>query len=561
MNDIKLLVARNKFLMAKNFYFNMDKFIKIVNDNNDEFFNLLEILKEEKFIKSHFALDINKDVGLLQKHIKSFFTGVFNESYISSIAKGLLESYPTLIRVNLAQNKKSLVYDDFLKEDFEIYNEDPDFKKGESLFVRIIEIDGYKFILDKISTFKDDERESFLTSLSNLFKASNNLESKTRKEKILILKKSFPDLFLAYMITMAELFDIDEEIIFEHKKEEIKNYFFSNEDLEIFERFSKISQAKNSLNEDELIYIFSVLEGFLNNKSLNFSDFSKFSFIDIIKDAALKGAFLNSSQFKKAVLSLRDFYNYALKYSDRFKKPYEELNEISENIFIYLNNLENSTEGFYFDEKILSLLDEPFYFNLIDKFGAFVDMLSLPEITAKKSSQAITDAGVYLIAKNLTLKPAKEVKRPNQSHYPLINFFFNFLNIKKMIKLDSREISFTSKLNQFLFLDLEEQFAIFLHYLLNKNFLNLFLRPYKIENYFKDLKCLLNRLEKKSPLDITDMEIKKRNRFLIDTLADLNLVSLEGNLVSFTETGQRIFKSYKNNLVDGNTINIEDYMK
>ncbi len=562
MSKTKLLVALNKLLVAQNFIDTLPKYIKIEN-NNDNIYKFLELINGRDHLKIHLALDVNRSEENIQNFLYRFYPDIFNKGYIKSIAKGLINSYPTLLSVYEVSDRSITVYDELLETEYEICNEDLDYSEKDSLFARVINIDGYEFILTEINVLEGFHKDIFLDLIKELFINEPKFYEHKRKKELdkvkKILKSKLPDILFTYTLSLTELIDIEEEKNFEKEKFDAKRTFFSEEDLEIFEKYCNYSAVKYAIDEDRILFDFNLLYESSNLlKKNSFSNFKNFNFKSVFLKAAERGVMYTDSMFKEVLMSVRNYYKFALKYSDRFQKPYDEVGDVVKDIFIYLNKLKDSVKGFYFDENILKYIDEPDSFRLMEKFITFLDALNLNEVTISKKN-TLTAKSLESIAKFLNIKPIKNVKIPNQNHYPLVNFFFNFLHIKDMIEIHGTDLNFKDKLNRFLVMDAREQLALFVHYLLSENFLSTFLNERNIAKYYENLYDICAKLDKGS-VNIAELKNKGESSFLLNLLEDTTAANYSGDFVEFSSFGKNLYNYYKYNHSPEKVINLNNYI-
>ncbi|CDZ75520.1 hypothetical protein ING2D1G_1383 [Peptoniphilus sp. ING2-D1G] len=562
MSETKLLIALNKLLVAQNFINVLPKYIKIEN-NNDDMYKFLELINGRDHLKIHLALDVNRNEQSIQNFLYRLYPDIFNKNYIDSIAKGLIYSYPTLLSIIKVSEKSIRVYDEILEISYDIFNEDLDYSEEDCLFARVINIDGYNFILTEINVLESFHKDIFLDLINELFINNGKFfeyKKKNDSEKIMmILKSKLPDILFTYTLSLTEFIEIEEEKNFEKEKIDAKKIFFSEEDLEIFEKYCEYSAVKYDIDEERILFYFNLLYDSSNLLSKNsFSDFKNFSFKSVFLKAAENGVIYTESMFKEVLMTLRNYYKFALKYSDKFQKPYDEVSDIVKDIFIYLHKLKDSVKGFYFDENILRYTGEPDNFKLMDKFIDFLDALNLSEVTISKSN-TLTTKSLKNVVEFLDIKPIKDVKVPNQSHYPLINFFFNFLHVKDMIETHNGDLTFKDKLNRFLVMETNQQLALFIHYLLSGNFLSKFLRKSTIDNYFENLYSICAKLDK-SAVKLEDLNISSEFLFLITLLNDANALTYYDGSVKFSSLGQNLYDYYKYNYSLEKVINLNNYI-
>ncbi|MGO1580617.1 MAG: hypothetical protein ACTHWZ_04280 [Peptoniphilaceae bacterium] len=554
MTETRKLVAEEKFLLAKKFLSELDKYVQLEDNEYDEIFSFLESTYGIEEIKTHLSIDLNKDPKYIETLLNKYSQESFNKNYIKSISNALINSFPSIIKIEKESTNFFLVRDLVLNKEYKIIKSKDQLETGEILFVRIFKIDGYCFIISFFNTLEYFQVELLLTSIESFFKEYRKAKSiffLNDSSKEFILKNRLIDIFLIFSINFSNFLEENEDISFDHYKSAIINKMFSFEDAIIFNKFLNYTLIKENSSSDIVLHYFLIIyESSLKKLNFNFSDYKSFNFLDLFSNISSNGDFFTDEELKDTIKYIIDYYYFANNYIRKFDKAINELNEVYNNILFYKYNLRNSIKGFFFDSNLLDIVDENSDFDFNFNFLHFIDFLNSNSISKSTVSNKLTDSSVKIIAKSLNLEVSKEVKNPNQTHYPLINFFYNFIIIKDIV---DEELNFTDNFYKFMSLESNEQITIFIHYLFKEKFLNVFLSKTRINKIYSEIKELFKL--KNLKFKIESLELGEYS-FIINFLIDLSFINKdESSNYYFTDFGKNILNYYiksdtPNNIVD-----------
>lgn len=549
MSKIERLIAETKFLFAKNFYSQIDNFAKIKADKNDEIYKFLTVTRGTKELKAFIILDAHRNEQRILEMLKFFCKSnkKLNDTMLSSIASSLINSYCTVIEVLSVDEDYCVIYDKLLNKSFKVESAS-NLSDRELLFARLIEIDGYYYVISILEVLDESFELLFTSKIYNIFKAyaeERNLKSLSDENKIEILKIYLADIFLIFASSTSEFMELQNTELSEKDRTLAINTFFNNEDSKIFERFLLYANSKLEYEEEMCIYFFNIVYiECLAPIGKNFSDFENYNFIDIFENATKNGFIYTNSEFKNTITLLKYYYEFALKTSNKFLKPYEELKYILKYIFLYQNNLSKSFNGFYFDENLFELIPNNFECTLLKNYITFTDLFNDLKLQISENKNMLTNASVNKLATALNLKTSREIKTPNQTHYPLINFFYNFSVTKSILKNENGDFDFSERLMQFLSLDGEEQYAIFIETIFNRDFLLTYLNEKKVNIIFDNLKIIFETLYHKDNIETSDLNIDNEYSYLLDILQRLDIISISNTKVTITNNGKAILNYF-----------------
>lgn len=562
MNNLKS--ARNKFKLAQKLLINIDSFVELAENANQELINFIEMINGKSLVKEHIAFDLSEDKLLIVNNIKKYLPELFNQDYIDKLAEDILASYPSLISIGEYDGEKTPVYDNFMQKSYDIYNLDMEDFTNKIFLARIIEIDGYKFIISFVSQFEEMQKDFFLDSLRQLFFYKGFYEFRDNDQVFEMqnfLKKSFLDILIAYTMELTSKIQSKDNKLLDERENNISTKLFSDQDdREIFKAYSQEMSKKYDLSQANIVFIFDDMVKLLGKPDIDLSDPNSYNIEDIIEVTCKNGNFFIDAQIKEVVNILYDFFSFAKNKNTKFEKPFKEIEYVSQNIFTYINYLKNSDTGLYFDQNLLNILGDFKSCKFLDDFYVFVNTITEFTLTFNKHFDSITQSGIDRLAYVLDLEPIKDVKNPKLDHYPIIEYFFNFLNKKALIEGKDKEINFSDGINNFLYLKNKEKMAIFIYYFLDKDFMISFLKESKYEDIISSLVKIITGI-KKDGLSTDKLSLTRLDKFSIKLLASVNMIKFDNRNLVLTQLGKDIYDYYLNNVEKNNVININNYLK
>lgn len=564
MNMNNLKSARNKFKLAQKLLINIDSFVELAENANQELINFIEMINGKSLVKEHIAFDLSEDKLLIVNNIKKYLPELFNQVYIDKLAEDILASYPSLISIGEYDGEKTPVYDNFMQKSYDIYNLDMEDFTNKIFLARIIEIDGYKFIISFVSQFEEMQKDFFLDSLRQLFFYKGFYEFRDNDQVFEMqnfLKKSFLDILIAYTMELTSKIQLKDNKLLDERENNISTKLFSDQDdREIFKTYSQEMSKKYDLSQANIVFIFDDMVKLLGKPDIDLSDPNSYNIEDIIEVTCKNGNFFIDAQIKEVVNILYDFFSFAKNKNIKFEKPFKEIEYVSQNIFTYINYLKSSDTGLYFDQNLLNILGDFKSCKFLDDFYVFVNTITESTLTFNKHFDSITQSGIDRLAYVLDLEPIKDVKNPKLDHYPIIEYFFNFLNKKALIEGKDKEINFSDDINNFLYLKNKEKMAIFIYYFLDKDFMLSFLKESKYEDIIASLVKIIRGI-KKDGLSSDKLSLTRLDKFSIKLLASVNMIKFDNRNLVLTQLGKDMYDYYLNNVEKNNVININNYLK
>ncbi|WP_277219394.1 hypothetical protein [Peptoniphilus vaginalis] len=486
-----------------------------------------------------------------------------DEFTMEKMKKILKDSYVSLFSIE-KKDDHYIFYDCILDENIEVeLDKGIELSKSTKGLVRIFGEDERKMVLQLVQMMDDEFFLAYQSNLKNLF---DHIEEEFGIFELNrgFIKRDFLNLLAVYEVTYENLKeepDLDDYALYEF--EELLDSFDS-EDLEVAQNLDYYGKLFPGSNDEFIIgfiiRLFSkIYFNTLVEKNMNFSDYS-LDYKEIFKDLSESGEFLNQEELANSIDFLIIFYSKLALLGRPVGSIINDLREIQENIFYYLDLLKNSQEGFYYDDNILKILAKNkkavFSNRFIENFDNFIEFLDMNYVSVLKSGD-LSPAKLREFVDSLCISPIKEVKTYKNSHFPLIELYLNF-TIKKSLTLiegkdEKEEIYLTDTADNYLVFDDITKLAIWIEALTNKNFLkSSFGKNYeKYKNFVIDL---IKDLAEDKPVSLYECEFKSFELSLITILEDLGIIRGEIAEIKITNFGRDIYDYYRTEEVNSNNV-------
>lgn len=486
-----------------------------------------------------------------------------DEFTMEKMKKVLRDSYVSLFSIE-KKDDHYIFYDCILDENIEVeLDKGIELSKSTKGLVRIFGEDERKMVLQLVQMMDD---EFFLTYQSNLKNLFDHIEEEFGIFELNrgFIKRDFLNLLAVYEVTYENLKeepDLDDYALYEF--EELLDSF-NPEDLEVAQNLDYYEKLFPGSNDEFIIgFIIRLLSKIYFNtlveKNMNFSDYS-LDYKEIFKDLSESGEFLNQEELANSIDFLIIFYSKLALLGRPVGSMINDLREIQENIFYYLDLLKNSQEGFYYDDNILKILAKNkkavFSNRFIENFDNFIEFLDMNYVSVLKSGD-LSPAKLREFVDSLCISPIKEVKTYKNSHFPLIELYLNFM-IKKYLTLiegkeEKEDIYLTDTADNYLVFDDITKLAIWIEALTNKNFLkSSFGKNY--EKYKTFVMDLIKDLAEDKPVSLYECEFKNFELSLITILEDLGIIRREIAEIKITNFGRDIYDYYRTEEVNSNNV-------
>lgn len=486
-----------------------------------------------------------------------------DEFTMEKMKKVLRDSYVSLFSIE-KKDDHYIFYDCILDENIEVeLDQGIELSKSTKGLVRIFGEDERKMVLQLVQMMDDEFFLAYQSNLKNLF---DHIEEEFGIFELNrgFIKRDFLNLLAVYEVTYENLKeepDLDDYALYEF--EELLDSF-DPEDLELAQNLDYYEKLFPGSNDEFIIgFIIRLLSKIYFNtlveKNMNFSDYS-LNYKEIFKDLSESGEFLNQEELANSIDFLIIFYSKLALLGRPVGSMINDLREIQENIFYYLDLLKNSQEGFYYDDNILKILAKNkkavFSNRFIENFDNFIEFLDMNYVSVLKSGD-LSPAKLREFVDSLCISPIKEVKTYKNSHFPLIELYLNFM-IKKYLTLiegkeEKEDIYLTDTADNYLVFDDITKLAIWIEALTNKNFLkSSFGKNY--EKYKTFVMDLIKNLAEDRPVSLYECEFKNFELSLITILEDLGIIRGEIAEIKITNFGRDIYDYYRTEEVNSNNV-------
>ena len=563
---INKAVSELQYSLTNNFIDKLDILMELQDESeNNELSNLVRYTRSTKDLKLHFLLDDVQYRDSAEKVFNNFFSTFTNTNVniIETVKQSLYKSYVSLFAIESVNEDYIVLFDLFLNEKIQVekislesYSE-----KETFIFGRVADFNGFNYVIHVLNFLNSDMSEIFHTLLFEYVSLNFN-KNTSHENKVQIIKKNSIDLFIVFGLALDSYEEIHFKLKSDDEKESLKFIFFEAEEIIIFDNFLEYITSVNDIDDDYIFYLLELIyTNFFHDKSYNFSSIKDYSYKDVFQTLTENGAFLTNDDFYNAMFVLKKMYIYFRENNLNTTKAINELNYVSDNVFVYQENLKHSTKGFYYDEDLFELIPDMTDFNVNINFREFLKYIELMHVVKSESKDMIVPTHLKNISKEIDLSPTKNVKNLNQSHFPLIDFFYNFAKEKSLIEIENTFVQPTEKIDDYLKLDEKEAYALFIKSFLNRSFTQKFIDDDKFDILVSQIKYVLESAID-GDIDIEDLNLKKDRYFIIDVLERFNLIEVILDTISITALGHDIYNYYlKNKSKNNKVINLFQYKK
>ena len=402
------------------------------------------------------------------------------------IIKILRDSYVSLFRIEKREDNY-LFYDVLLDEYIEVYNyTNIDITRDEFGLYRVFQHEDKKALLQVIQIMDEELFFTLSENIGNLFQHIEENYGPIKMDKN-FLKREFLNIISILGVSIESInkknfkdidFDNTEEM---SELEDLLNKFHEEDFLVVqnYELFKKIfPKADPEFIMGFFIDLFSrIYSNFLFLEEKTFKDYD-LEYKKIFKDFCESGDFLNREDLSNSLDFLIIFYGKLLTMGRDVKNILKDLNDIKENIFYYLDLLQNSESGFYYDDNIIKILLENkksvFGNTFVENFDNFLTFLDMNYVNLLKSGD-LSPSMLAEFAKSINLKAISDVKSYKNKHFPLIELYLNF-TVKKYLTLITQkdkpeELYLTDYAENYQVFDEATKLSLWIEALTNKNFI------------------------------------------------------------------------------------------
>lgn len=560
------LLSEKNFRIARNFIDKLDILMELQDKSEDnEAADLVRFTRSSRDLKIHFLLDDTNYRVSAEKVFDNYFNTFVNANThtISEIKYSLYNSYSSLFRVIEINENRILLEDLLLSKNTVIINQNVDsLEEGDFLFARLAKFNSYNFVIHVLNILNDEIGEIFYNMIFE-FTSINIKNIINENRKILILKESLIDIFIVFGMAIKSYEELNTQIKLDIEKENIKINFFDEEDIYLFENFIDYIEDTSDFEEDDIYYFLEIIYSeFLEDIGENFSHFNNYSYVDIFTYLCENGSFLTNTEFYNSIYIIKKLYLFFEKNKRNVKKSIKELNSISSNIFYYQNLLQQSINGFYFDEGLLNIIPYNINAQILKDFEEFIKYIELMNVVKSENKDMLIPTHIKNLSDDLNLNPTKNIKNLNQNHYPLLNLFYNFAKTKQLIEIDNIYILPANRINKYLSLTNEDKYALFVYNILNDKFIKSFVSNIKFESFKNTLINLIEYIIENNKVNMINLNLKNDKLFILDGLIRLNIIDTDSlDNIYITDIGKNIYNYYLKEDNKSKIISLDKYKK
>ena len=360
-------------------------------------------------------------------------------------------------------------------------------KKSDLIFGRIGRIIEHKGFIGNISFLPPSVKDVFI---EKVFIDYNHARFKSPKLTI--------DKYLKYH--SVNIYKVYTECIYDmvETQEDIGSILY--DELEEFEYYLSLQLPRIKIKK-HINNLINIFEYYLMEEELTLYDLDQFNmeeFLDIIIE---DGFVTNQSELNSYISTLKKYLGYLKNKSSLYKESYENILEISQNRFLYLNRIQYMENPFEINkslsQKVPNMLNEQ-AFDFIMDYEKFLVYLMNEPLKVTKKRKYIKRTNLLELNGIMENQETIDKKAPNQPDFPLIHLFYIFSLDNDLITIKDNLLVPSKKASQFLRLNDGEKYSLFLQYIWSNKFLsymNNSLDEKSLECIKENILNLLNNLE------------------------------------------------------------------
>lgn len=448
------------------------KLFDFMNDNVEIDKALKEINSEYPFFsdeskKTGFKLWLSIDY--INKDGKSFIEKFLesNSNNLNQLERDLLvdrnNSFISLFEIMGFEDESLILLDSLQNKEYIVC--EPQMSKvtnaGDFLFARIGKLLDEYYFIGEINYLPENVKPLFIEEFLYDFNAirKDNPELIIRDYQ----KKYSLSLIRNYNNCIFNAIENDEDI----------NALLYDE-LNEFEGYLK-NRANNLTIGKHISNLIEFFEYYLVEEDLTLYDLDQLDFKSFFQDA-IEDGFINSQEGLNSYIStLKRYMNFLSNRSIDYKEAYQELKEISDNRFTYMENLKKNSSPFNIDRILESHVADALNesaINFLINFDRFILYTFDKEVELTSIKKQIKRK--YLLELNDLIhdKSFSTKGNPNQEDLPIIHMFFKIALRLEMMEIQKNKLKLTKRGTNFIRLKDEEKFSLLFSCLWDKDFIN-----------------------------------------------------------------------------------------
>lgn len=385
---------------------------------------------------------------------------------LTSLEKEILmernKSHVSLFEIQRLQGEFIYILDILTNKEHKIW--DPHLvkilKNQDLLFGRIGKIIEYKGFIGNVSFLPPSAKKLFVKKVFIDYNKIRFREPNLSKEEY--LKEYSVNLYKIYTECIYDVVDLSDDI---------SSTLY--DELSEFESFLALAlpRYKTKKHLNNLINLF---EYYLADEDLTLYDLDEIHMEDLINILIEDGFITCDFELASYISTLKKYLGYMKGKSRSYEKSYKEILQVFQDIFLYMDKIKSIEKPFKINKKtaykMANLLNEQALTLILDFERFLLYVMNEPlETTQRRKHIRRKD----LLELNKMMDNEEEVakKAPNQVDFPLLDFFYIFALDNGLVKLTENYLITTKKSSQYLWLNDEDKYILFLEYILSAKFL------------------------------------------------------------------------------------------
>jgi hypothetical protein len=348
------------------------------------------------------------------------------------------------------------------------------------------------------------------------------------------------------------------------------------DELEEFENYLGLQTSRPKIKR-HITNLINLFEYCLMDAEMTLYDLDQLDFEYLLDEAINDGFISTQTELNSYISTLKKYLGYLKTKAPIYKESYEKILEISKNRFLYMGNVKQTKSPFDINRQlsngIMHILNEQ-SFDFIMDYEKFISYLMNNPLQTTNKKKYIKRKDLLEINDIMENQETITKKSPNQEDFPMLHLFYKFSLENGLIKLENNFLSVTKKSSQFLRLNDEEKYSLFVQYIWSDEFLSYAsntLDQSSIESTRNSILDLLSNLEENTFYKYSGLlpACIKFPEFLISYYKYLELMGLlKYNYhpylsIGLTPFGKLVFKilAQKDGFLDNNgkIINLDIY--
>ena len=438
-------------------------------------------------------------------------------------------------------------------------------KSSDLIFGRIGKVIHHKSFIGNISFLPSSVKDTFI---EEVFLDYNYVRLKFAELSIYeYLKQYSVNLYRIYTECIYDVMEMDED-----------STSILYDELEEFENYLQ-TQMPRQMIKKHITNLINIFEFYLIDKDMTLYDLDQIDFKYLLDKTISDGFISTQSELSSYISTFKKYLSYLKSKIPVYKKAYENILEISKNRFLYMDKFKQTHPPFEIDKRLSSrianiLNDKAFEF--IMDYEKFILYIMSNPLKLTKKRKYIKRKDLLKINEIMENRKTITKKSPNQDDFPMLHLFYIFSLEYNIVKIKEDSLYITKKGSNFLKINDEEKYSLFIQYIWGNEFLSSIsktLNPNCLESTRKNILSLLSNLQENSfykyntllPACVNFPEFFSTYYKYLELIGLLKYSYSPHLSIGITPFGKIVFKALTegdNSIEDNfNVINLEDYKK